>query len=184
MVSNVTNPILLSNRVLKLNVGFLLHENAGYSRTITFDDLDTIKVDDFIISGLDGSLRLTRTPQGILVQGTLLAQTPVECVRCLTPFDQFYEVELSGLFVLESASQNGKDGSNTPYVISEGGVIDLMPILREEGILAIPMQAVCALDCKGLCAQCGQDLNKGKCDCETEHIDPRWAKLRALLEED
>jgi uncharacterized protein len=45
------------------------------------------------------------------------------------------------------------------------------------------MQARCKPDCKGLCAQCGQNLNEGQCDCDAEPIDPRLAPLRALLEQ-
>jgi uncharacterized protein len=73
-------------------------------------------------------------------------------------------------------------GDNT-YQVDEGGFIDLAPIVREEGILAVPMHAICRPDCKGLCDQCGQNLNQATCECEHEHIDPRLASLRILLEE-
>lgn len=179
----MTNPVSSSNRLLRLNVGFLLSQGAGTSREVTFNYPGTLKADDFIISGLDGTIKLTRTPQGILVQGVLLVQTPVECMRCLAPFDLLYEVELEELFVTGAYAHTLGSDSEMPPIISEGGFIDLAPILREEGILSIPMQVVCALDCKGLCPTCGQDLNQGTCDCSTESIDPRWASLRALLED-
>lgn len=179
----MTNPTISSNRLLRLNVGFLLSQGAGTTREVVFNYPGTIKADDFIISRLDGTIKLTRTPQGVLVQGVLLVQTPVECVRCLTPFDLLYEVGLEELFVTGAyAEASGLDEKATP-MISEGGFIDLTPIVREEGILAVPMQVLCALDCKGLCPTCGQDLNQGTCDCETEQMDPRWAALRTLLEE-
>ncbi|MBN1123188.1 MAG: DUF177 domain-containing protein [Anaerolineae bacterium] len=111
------------------------------------------------------------------MQGKLQAQTPVECVRCLKPFEQTYEVEISELFVLDTANSSDTD----PYVIDEGGIIDLTPIVREEGILAVPMQVLCSPECKGLCAECGADLNEGPCGCEEDQIDPRLAPLRALL---
>jgi uncharacterized protein len=176
MVAVVSNPIS-DNRILYLNVGFLLAESAGYSREIGFEHPDRIWVEDIVINHLDGSLRLTRTPQGILIRGKLQAQTPVECVRCLKPFEQTFEVEISELFVLDMASSTDPN----PYVINEGGIIDLTPIIREEGILAVPMQVLCAPDCKGLCAECGADLNQGPCGCEEDPIDPRLAPLRLLL---
>jgi uncharacterized protein len=177
------NPTISSNRLLRLNVGFLLNQGAGTTREVIFNYPGTINADDFIISGLDGAIKLTRTPQGILVQGNLLVQTPVECVRCLTPFDLLYEVALEELFVTGAYAQASGLSEEAPLMISEGGFIDLTPILREEGILAIPMQILCALDCKGLCPTCGQDLNQAACDCHTENLDPRWAALRALLED-
>lgn len=171
--------------LLRINVGFLLSQGAGYTRTVTFDRPGSIKVDDFLITDLAGDLRLTRTPRGVLVQGTLEAKTRLECVRCLTAFEFPYEVELSELFIpIERFIREEADPlDDEPNIINEEGFIDLAPIVREEGILAIPMQALCKPDCKGLCAQCGQNLNEGTCECETEPIDPRLAPLRALLEE-
>lgn len=180
----VNKPKKSHNQVLRINVGFLLKEGAGYNRTVTFDSPGHIEADDFLITDLRGDLRLTRTPQGVLVQGTLQAKMRQECVRCLTAFEFPYEVEFSELFVPEEMfDQADADPLAEPSVITEDGVIDLTPIMREEGILAIPMQALCKPDCKGLCAQCGQNLNEGACDCETEPIDPRLAPLRALLED-
>ena len=34
--------------------------------------------------------------------------------------------------------------------------------------------------CKGLCPQCGKDLNQGECGCERTSIDPRWAALKGI----
>ena len=173
------------NQVLRINVGFLLKEGAGYSRTVTFDQPANIKANDFLISNLSGELRLTRTPRGVLVQGALRATTRLACVRCLTVFDFPYEVELSELFIPEELYYREEPDPDVdePNLINEDGFIDLTPIVREEGILAIPMQALCRPECKGLCAQCGQNLNEGMCACETETVDPRLAPLRALLEE-
>lgn len=164
------------NRLLKLNVGFLLKEGAGYSREFVFDEPRTCKVEDIFISHLKGTLRLTRTPQGILVQGTLHARTTVECVRCLTPFELHFDAHLSELFTLLTYTK-----SDHSYTVDEKGYIDLVPIMREEGILAVPIQALCKPDCKGLCSECGQDLNVGTCDCVHEPADPRLASLRTLL---
>jgi uncharacterized protein len=166
------------NRVLKLNVGFLLKENAGYSRDFHFDE-DYISVtQDVSVSYLKGSLHLTRTPQGILAQGILGAGMPAECTRCLASFILAFQIEFSDLFLYPRPAN-----STDPYFVHETGIIDLTPILREEGILAIPIQALCRPDCKGLCSHCGQDLNVAGCDCRTEQVDPRLAGLRALLDQ-
>jgi hypothetical protein len=39
---------------------------------------------------------------------------------------------------------------------------------------------VCFEGCKGLCALCGRDLNKGPCGCTEEEIDERWSRLKDL----
>jgi len=175
----VTHPYGADVRLLKVNVGFLLKESAGYVRDIVFDEPGPVHAYEVVLRDLQGTLRLTRTPQGILVQGLLNAKSASECVRCLRPIDLPFQVELSELFVIPTAPE----ASQAQYQIDEGNFIDLMPILREEGILAIPMHAVCSADCKGLCSQCGKDLNEGPCDCETEEIDPRLSILRTLLDD-
>ena len=163
---------------------FLLKETAGYTREFTFDEPGDLRVDeDVMMHQLTGRLRLTRTPQGIVVQGVLHALKSVECVRCLTTVDVPIEVPFEELFVLAS-NPLAENPDNKDYIVDEGGIIDLTPIMREEGIVAVPIQVLCQQECKGLCPRCGQNLNEGTCDCEPDDIDPRMASLRALLNKD
>lgn len=173
-------PARYDNRLLRINVGFLLKESAGYARDIEFERNEPIRIEDVIVTRLMGSLRLNRTRQGVVAQGTLHAASVVECVRCLTPFEYLYDVEIADLFVYPPPAS--PDPQNL-MIIDEGGFIDLSPIMREESILAVPMQAVCRPDCQGLCSQCGQNFNEGTCDCIKDDIDPRLEGLRALLKE-
>ena len=52
-------------------------------------------------------------------------------------------------------------------------------MLREQFVLAVPFAPLCREDCKGLCPQCGIDLNTGTCACE-KPVDPRLAALKGL----
>ena len=61
----------------------------------------------------------------------------------------------------------------------DGEKIDLEPLFREQFVLAIPFAPLCREDCKGLCPQCGTDLNSGTCSCE-KPTDPRLAALKGL----
>jgi uncharacterized protein len=61
----------------------------------------------------------------------------------------------------------------------DGESIDLEPLLREQFVLAIPYAPLCREDCKGLCSQCGTDLNSGTCTCQ-KPIDPRLEALKGL----
>ena len=166
------------NRLLRLNVGFLLKESVGYTREIDFEQTEPVRVDDIVINQMIGTLRLTRARQGIVVLGSLRNRTSVECVRCLTDFEMPYEIEISELFVYPAPTPPDPQNLNT---VDEGGFIDLSPIVREEGVLAVPIQALCRSDCKGLCPQCGTNWNEAACDCVNDDIDPRLEALRALL---
>ena len=60
--------------------------------------------------------------------------------------------------------------------------IDLGHLVMEQLHLALPMKPLCSETCKGLCPQCGTNLNTGSCNCDPRWEDPRLAALKALKE--
>ena len=62
----------------------------------------------------------------------------------------------------------------------EDGGMELEDILREQVLLALPMQRVCSEVCKGICPVCGKNRNETECDCKLESHDDRWGALRNL----
>jgi uncharacterized protein len=58
--------------------------------------------------------------------------------------------------------------------------IDLGQLVMEQLQLALPMKPLCDVACKGLCPQCGTNLNTGACNCSEKWEDPRLAALRSL----
>jgi uncharacterized protein len=55
--------------------------------------------------------------------------------------------------------------------------VDLVPYVEETLLLHLPYAALCQESCKGLCPNCGTDLNEQECGCNTDVIDPRLAAL-------
>jgi uncharacterized protein len=166
------------NRVLRLNVGFILKEGVGFSRDFAFDEAEVEVADDLPVHALRGSMNFTRTPQGLYGQGRLQATLTTECARCLTPFEQAVSSRISELFYYPP--ENAPEGAAK---VGDDVHVDLAPLVREDIFLGIPMHALCRPDCKGLCPNCGQNWNDGPCDCEAERRDPRWAALNQLLKE-
>ena len=114
----------------------------------------------------------------IRLQG-FLAQ---ECRRCLEPVETPVDEELDLLFApLEEAE--GLDEENVRPLPENAAELDLIHAIREELVLSQSLLAVCKTDCKGLCPQCGTNLNENSCQCSTDEADPRWDALRALNEE-
>ncbi|MCJ7513828.1 MAG: DUF177 domain-containing protein [Anaerolineales bacterium] len=167
-----------SRHPLRINVGFLLHEQAGYSRTFDFDHPAVQISEDLAISKLRGSLRFTRTAQGLYGDGQLEATTPMECVRCLSAFEQPLAIRIGDLF----ASPPGQ-ATDPLLVVPETGVLDLSPLLREYLLLDVPLQPLCRSNCRGLCPECGNNLNESRCSHPKEPIDPRLAALQSLLDD-
>lgn len=167
-------------RSLQPNVGFLLKQASGYSRTIE-PSLEAMDLDEgVLVERLSGELGLTRTSQGIWVDGTLTGTTRVDCARCLSHFSLSLVIELQELFYYPPSNAPGP----SDYVITEDGLLDLVEPMREQIVLNLPMSPRCQPDCKGICSHCGQDRNLEACDCEDDYIDPRLAALKDLISND
>jgi DUF177 domain-containing protein len=108
--------------------------------------------------------------------GTVRAVLTGECRRCLIPVAVPVSAEVGALFTSEADALEDPEAYGLPAHATE---IDLRPAVREELVLAAPRYVVCREDCRGLCPQCGKDLNAGPCGCAPEP-DPRWRALADL----
>lgn len=162
---------------LRLNVGFVVAQSAGFSRDIPFDLPQIYIPPDLRLSGLFGNVRATRTPQGILLQVIFQTLIDLECVRCLTSFQQTLNFEFTELYAFSQ-----RYVTDSGLIMPDTGFIDLTPVLREYILLEIPISPLCRPDCKGLCPICGNNLNESTCHHEEDSVDPRLASLKSLLD--
>ena len=167
----MTNP----RKPFRINVGFIIHEEVGYSHEIPFD-IEKVKIEDLELANLTGSVTIDRTPQGLFVQGKFSADTVLECVRCLKEFTYPLQWQFSELYAFKQ-----KDASESGMLLPEDAHIDLAPLLREYALLEIPINPLHDPDCKGLCIECGQDLNLKDCGHSQEPNDSPFADLKKLL---
>jgi uncharacterized protein len=101
------------------------------------------------------------------------------CDRCLTAFTRELAVDQRQIFHI-GEERMGDD----PEIISlpvNSTELDLTPMIRETIWLNHPLKLLCAEDCKGLCHNCGANLNTEQCSCPENPGDPRWASLRKLI---
>ena len=122
------------------------------------------------------------------VSGHVTTRLEVDCSRCIEPFDVPVDAQFELRYVAatentgEGEREVGQDDLATAYY--RGGMIDLIDLMREQFVLALPMKPLCGDDCRGLCPQCGTNLNKAQCDCAPTWEDPRLAPLKSLLSRD
>jgi uncharacterized protein len=162
---------------LRLNVGFVVAQSAGFSRDFPLEIPHLNLTPDVHLADLVGTVRVTRTPQGILLQADLRTLTELECVRCLTSFEQALKINFTELYAFSQ-----RYVTDSGLLMPETGIIDLNPLLREYAVLEIPISPLCKLDCKGLCPICGNNLNESTCYHEDDSGDPRLASLKSLLD--
>ncbi|MEJ2052623.1 MAG: DUF177 domain-containing protein [Calditrichaceae bacterium] len=102
-----------------------------------------------------------------------------ECDRCLEEFPNHFRAKQRQLFHVGSNEiADNEDIIQLPDSTTE---IDLSPFLMEMVLLNHPIKMICKKDCKGLCPNCGANLNMEECRCSDEAIDPRWNELRKLI---
>jgi uncharacterized protein len=123
----------------------------------------------------------------IRVTGELHTRLEMVCARCLEPvhedvtreFDLFYR-PLSSMTKEEEEHLKLDD---TDIAFFEGEGMFLADVLAEQVLLALPMKAICRSDCRGLCTQCGANLNNEECRCESHLGDARMAPLARLKQD-
>lgn len=129
----------------------------------------------------------------VFANGKIDGRVRVACGRCIAPVDVAFADKIRVTYLpkheLEAEEEKAEKSSEEdgveldqedldlfPY---DGDTVDLEPLIREQVILAVPYAPLCREDCKGLCAQCGADLNQGPCPCE-KPVAPRFAALKGL----
>ena len=122
----------------------------------------------------------------IRLRGRLSAGLELQCARCLEPVPQDVKREFELLY-RPLGTDAGKDELSVTDAEAEIGYyqgegLALEDVLREQILLALPLKVTCRADCKGLCPQCGKNLNQEQCSCSTEVEDPRWAALKDVRE--
>jgi uncharacterized protein len=127
---------------------------------------------------VDGQIRVT---------GDLETKIEMVCARCLEPviedvsrsFDLFYRPLEKDLKPREDRLKD--DDTEIGFFQGEG--LFLADVLKEQVLLALPLKVICRSDCRGLCPNCGANLNHEECRCETHATDPRLAPLARLKQD-
>ena len=127
---------------------------------------------------------LPHTEGEVRVAGRYTVEMTAECDRCLGharfpldgAFDLFYRPAAS----MERAEETAIDAGEAEMGFYEGDGLELEDILREQVLLALPMQRICSESCKGICPVCGKNRNETACDCQPESRDGRWEAFRKL----
>lgn len=164
----------LHSRVLKLNVGFML-DGQLLNKDMTLD-LPRVKVDDdLILESVNGPLRVSRTKEGILVQGDLMVGVMGECTRCLEDVHRALPVSVEELY----ATSHHLSAEEAEFQIHDDGQLDLAPLLRAEVLIQMTRGLRC--EDTDACTKRMQDLEEA---AGIDHIDPRLAKLKELLNTD
>lgn len=166
-----------------------LHGREHVERTFQPSAFDPPDDDYRVAAPVDVVLDVEKSGADVFqVTGRTATKLELDCSRCVEPF----EVPVAAEFELRYVPHVANTGEGEREVEEDDlttafyrdGVLDVIDLLREQFQLALPMKPLCAEACRGLCPQCGANLNRTDCGCAPEWKDPRLAPLEGLLKRD
>jgi len=124
-----------------------------------------------------------RSGMELFFSGSLTADVTATCARCAEDFNVASYRDFRFVIAPKSMGEvNGRDltAEDLEFSVYEGEEVDLSPLMREQLLLALPTRPLCRESCRGLCSQCGANLNLNPCSCSIQTLDPRLEALRSL----
>lgn len=139
-----------------------------------------------VIAPVDLQAKVYKDKDRFRIVGRVSTTLELACSRCLEPF----QLPVDSSFDLRYLPHGENTGDEREVeeddlsaAFYRDDAIDLRQMMEEQFYLALPMKPLCRSDCKGLCPNCGTNLNVAACDCQVRWEDPRLAGLKALLTE-
>jgi uncharacterized protein len=155
-----------------------------FDRTFSPEDVAQPGDSYAIVAPVALEFDLHKDKEKFRLEGRTSTELELACSRCLEPFrlpvDAAFDLRYLPASAMsgESEAEIADDDLETSYYRDDR--IDLNELLREQFYLALPMKPLCGEGCRGLCPQCGANLNLAPCGCSPDWTDPRLAALKAI----
>ena len=135
------------------------------------------------VGPVTGDVTVENTGSLLLVRSRLRATLRLSCTRCLGEFDRALTIQSDEEFATEDTAPDVPtiDREEPEAAAMSDYLLDLSELVRQQILLNLPMASLCRPDCRGICPQCGRNLNEGPCPCAPSVSDSPWDELRNLL---
>jgi len=155
--------------------------DKGISKKLFDIDINQFQLDElsFYEDIIKGELSAERSSNGYHISGTINIPFEQTCDRCLIVFHNLKNVDFNFWFTDDNDLLQD-DSDDVLYLSKDDDEIDLKTLFREVIILNEQMKSLCSQNCKGLCSNCGSNLNEGNCMCSVEIKDNPWKVLKNL----
>lgn len=115
----------------------------------------------------------------LLISGQARLTVSIPCGRCLTEVLTEISFQIDRELRMTEDGIKDEDLEETAYL--NGVYLDADRLIYEEILVNWPMNVLCKDDCRGICKVCGQNLNRGDCDCQKTEPDPRMAAIQDIF---
>ncbi len=157
-----------------------------FERVYTSSAFDSAGEDFRIVQAVKLAFDVHKKNREVRLVGHVSAVLELDCSRCLEPFG--FAVDLPFDLMYLPHSENAGEGDveveedDLTTAFYRDDIIDLGQLMKEQFYLALPMKPLCQEACRGLCPQCGINLNQSTCTCVSSWVDPRLEVLRSLTQ--
>jgi uncharacterized protein len=169
---------------LLLDVGQMRDPEARIDRTFAAGVLPTDPNLFRIVAPVALGVVVRKNRTQFRLVGRVKTTIDLTCSRCLERFEAGVDESFDVLFLPHTDSgapeerQVEDDDLSTAFY--SDNVIDLGQLMLEQCYLAAPMKPLCSESCRGLCPECGTNLNNASCNCQRAWVDTRLAVLEQL----
>jgi uncharacterized protein len=137
------------------------------------------------ISAVAVTLRAYTVGGLVELEGHVTVKVEMPCGRCLATSHYDIEADFAQTYVDELPDVTGEDGEELELSaeemglqLFEGETLDLNDEIQQQVVLLLPTHPLCSEECKGLCPDCGVDLNKAQCKCADQAVTMHFAALK------
>ena len=133
---------------------------------------------------IDGTVLLTKTDVGIWVSAHIIVTMRAECGSCLEEYSDSVNLQIEEEYFPTVNMVTGEKNrfervDENNFYIREDNILDLSYAIGQYISLQSPLNFKCMENCRGLCTECGINLNHVDCGCRNKKRD---TKLMTLLE--
>ena len=164
MIIQFSDLISSKNRKKEVNITYEL-------APLYFDGEKIEAVEDLNVVG-----DVTSVGDVLTLRASIKTKLDLKCSRCLEAFIYPIDIEIEERFTNNNEHQNDEE-----IIFVDGNILDITEIVENVIISTLPIKRLCTDNCRGLCYQCGKNLNEGSCNCNTNDVDLRLAKLQELF---
>lgn len=167
---------------MRIEIEKLEAGKGGFAHVYQPDELDPVDERIRLIEPVQVKGNVKLTGNEVSVSGHVETRAQLECDRCLKPVELPVNADFALEYITgadyESSSAAALSEEEMSVSVFDGESVDVDEIVKEQILLAVPARTLCREDCKGICPECGKDLNAGDCNCAPNEVDPRWAALK------
>ena len=165
---------------LLIDIDRLPKEGLHVSRDFEFLSLDLVEENAVFLEPAHADLTVRLSGDEVLIQGEVTARLSFVCSRCLTPFEFPVASRFDLVYLPEDLDAGSEELSDEKIdqMFYAGRQIDLGAVVLEQLNLTFPAKPLCARDCEGICAVCGEIIRDAKCSCLVKEPDTPWNKLK------